>query len=165
MNIDSLNKLYVHELKDLYSAENQILKALPKMIDKCTDDDLRDALENHRKETETQVTRIQNIFKNMDFEPGGHKCKGIEGLITEGDELLGDVADESTVNAAIVSACQRIEHYEIAAYGVARAYAQKLGRQDDVKVLTQTLEEEGKADRSLTQLAETSINFLARAGA
>ncbi len=162
MKIDSLEKLYTHELKDLYSAENQILEVLPALIDAASDDRLRGALEAHREETQAHVKRIQNIFKNLDFEPGGHKCKGVEGLIVEAKGVLGEVTDPSVRNAAIIAGCQRIEHYEMAAYGVARAFASKLGRHDDVAVLTQTIEEEGAADRTLTRIAEHHINFTAR---
>ncbi|MFI4915267.1 MAG: ferritin-like domain-containing protein [Phycisphaerales bacterium JB060] len=162
MKIDSLEKLYVHELKDLHSAETQILDALPRMIKNATDDELKKALESHRKETEEHLSRIERLFVNLDFEPGGHKCKGIEGLIREGEDVLGETEDEDVRNAAIIASCQRVEHYEMAAYGVARAFAAKLGRHDDAEVLTTTLEEEGAADRTLTGLAEQRINFAAR---
>ncbi len=162
MKIDSLEKLYVHELKDLHSAESQILDALPKMIKAATDDELRKALESHRAETEEHLARIERLFENLDFEPGGHRCKGIEGLIKEGSDVLQETEDDDVRNAAIVAACQRVEHYEMAAYGVARAFASKLGRHDDAEVLTTTLEEEGHADRTLTQIAEQRLNFAAR---
>lgn len=162
MKIDSLEKLYVHELKDLHSAETQILDVLPKMIKEATDDELKKALESHRKETQEHLARIERLFQNLDFEPGGHKCKGIEGLLKEGSELLQETEDDDVRNAAIVAACQRVEHYEMAAYGVARAFASKLGRHDDAEVLTTTLEEEGHADRTLTQIAEQRLNFAAR---
>lgn len=162
MKIDSLEKLYVHELKDLHSAESQILDALPKMINAASDDELKKALESHRKETEEHLVRIERLFQNLDFEPGGHKCKGIEGLIKEGEDVLAETEDDAVRNAAIVASCQRVEHYEMAAYGVARAFASKLGRHDDAEVLTTTLEEEGHADRTLTQIAEHRLNFAAR---
>lgn len=163
MKIDSLEKLYVHELKDLYSAENQILEALPRLIEAAGDEALRDALASHLKETKQHVKRIQTLFDGLDFEPGGHKCKGMEGLLKEGKEGLEDVSGKSVTDAAIIASCQRVEHYEMAGYGVARAFAAKLGRHADVKVLTQTLEEEGAADRILTQVAERRINFEAMA--
>lgn len=162
MKIDSLEKLYVHELKDLHSAETQILEALPKMIENATDDELKKALESHRKETEAHLARVDRLFVNLDYEPGGHKCKGIEGLIKEGEDTLAETEDEDVRNAAIIASCQRVEHYEMAAYGVARAFASKLGRHDDAEVLTMTLEEEGAADRTLTNIAEQRINFAAR---
>ena len=162
MKIDSLEKLYVHELKDLYSAENQILDALPRMIENASDSELKKALEAHRRETEEHVARIVGLFEGLEFEPGGHKCKGIEGLLKEGSEVLDETEEDHVRDAAIISACQRVEHYEMAAYGVARAFASKLGRHDDAEVLTTTLEEEGNADRTLTRLAEQRINFAAR---
>ena len=161
MNIDSLEKLYVHELKDLYSAENQILQALSTMIDATSDSALRAALRDHHEQTEQHVQRIAGLFGDLEFEPGGHKCRGIEGLLSEASHLLEDVSGDSVKNAAIIASCQRIEHYEIAAYGVARAFASKLGRHEDVAVLTRTIEEEGAADRTLSRLAEHHINFTA----
>lgn len=162
MKIDSLEKLYVHELKDLHSAEAQILQALPTMIEKATDQDLRQALEDHLAQTRTHKERIEKLFETLDFQPGGHKCKGIEGLLKEGHDVLEEVEDQDVRNAAIIASCQRVEHYEMAAYGVARAFARKLGRHDDASVLTQTLEEEGAADRILTSIAEQRVNFTAR---
>jgi ferritin-like metal-binding protein YciE len=162
MKIDDFSKLYVHELKDLYSAESQILDALPKLIERATDSGLIEALTAHMKETRTHVSRIRTLFETLDFEPGGHKCKGMEGLLKEGSELLDEVTDDHVRDAAIIGSCQRVEHYEIAAYGVARAFARKLGRDDDVTALTKTIEEEGHADRKLTELAERHINFVAQ---
>lgn len=162
MNIDSLTKLYVHELKDVYSVESQILDAMPGVIDKVKDDELAKSLRDHLGETEKHRDRITTIFESLDFRPGGHRCKGIAGIIEEGLESIGEVDDEDVVDAAIIAACQRIEHYELAAYGVARAFAEKLGRQDDADLLTKSLDEEGAADRSLTRLAEQRINFIAR---
>lgn len=162
MNIDTLEKLYIHELKDLYSAENQILEALPKMSRKASDANLVAALNGHVEQTRAHRDRIVAIFGYLDFEPGGHKCKGIEGLLKEASELLQEVTDDHVRDAAIISACQRVEHYEIAGYGVARAFAKKLGRDDDVKALTKTIEDEGAADRKLTDLAEHHINFVAQ---
>ena len=161
MKLDSLMKLYVHELKDLHSAESQIIDELPKMIDKVNDDGLRDALTEHLDETRTHIQRIERIFEGLDFEPHGHKCKGVAGLIVEGREIISDVAEPDVMDAAIISACQRVEHYEMAAYGVARAFARKLGRSQDAEVLTTTIEEEGAADRRLSHLAEHHINFVA----
>ena len=161
MNIDTLTKLYIHELKDLYSAENQIIDALPDMIDAAHDEDLKTALRNHREETQNQVNRIERIFQSLDGKPTGHKCKGVAGLVAEGNEVLKDVDDEAILDAAIIGACQRIEHYEIAGYGVARAFARMLGREDDVELLTETIEEEGAADKLLTRIAEHHINLVA----
>ncbi|CAE7223654.1 yciF [Symbiodinium necroappetens] len=162
MNIDTLEKLYIHELKDLYSAENQILDALPKMVRAASDADLVAALNGHVEQTKAHRDRVTSLFETLDFEPGGHKCKGIEGLLKEASELLQEVTDDHVRDAAIISACQRVEHYEMAGYGVARALAKKLGRDTDVDTLTKTIEEEGAADRKLTELAEHHINFVAQ---
>ncbi len=163
MKIDTLEKLYVHELKDLHSAETQILDALPTMIDAARDDGLRAALASHRDETAEHAGRIEQIFERLDFEPGGHRCKGISGVLAEAKEILRDVDTDRLVDAAIIAGCQRVEHYEIAGYGVARALARQLGRDEDAELLTKTLEEEGAADRALTRLAEHHLNFAASA--
>jgi ferritin-like metal-binding protein YciE len=158
MNIDSLEKLFVHELKDLHSAENQILKALPKMAEKASNPDLRKAFELHQRQTEEQVKRLEQIFDTMDHKPGGHKCKGMEGLIAEGEDVMEDAEDDAVRDAGMIAAAQRVEHYEIAAYGTARTYAKMLGRDDAVQLLQQTLDEEGETDKKLTQLAESRVN-------
>jgi ferritin-like metal-binding protein YciE len=158
MNIDSLEKLFVHELKDLHSAENQILKALPKMAEKASNPDLRKAFELHQRQTEEQVKRLEQIFDTMDHKPGGHKCKGMEGLIEEGEDVMEDAEDDAVRDAGMIAAAQRVEHYEIAAYGTARTYAKMLGRDDAVQLLQQTLDEEGETDKKLTQLAESRVN-------
>jgi ferritin-like metal-binding protein YciE len=163
MKIDTLKKLYVHELKDLYSAENQILDALPKMIEAAADDDLRNAFETHRKETEDQVRRLEKIFRGLEFEPGGHKCSGMEGLLEEGDEVIKEIDVPEVRDAAMVGAAQRVEHYEMAGYGTARALAEQLGEHEAADLLAETLEEEGEADRILTRLAERSLNLQAMA--
>lgn len=164
MKIDTLQKLFVHELKDLWSAENQILDALPKMIKKADHPDLKKAFENHLEETEGQVGRLQTIFKGLDFEPGGHKCKGMEGLLKEGEDALA-IEDPNVRDAAMIAAAQRVEHYEIAGYGVASTYAEKLGHSAAADLLYKTLEEEGKADRLLSRMAERCINFQAMVAA
>lgn len=161
MKIDSMQKLYAHELKDLYSAENQILEALPKLIDTASDNELTNHLKTHFEETQSHVKRLEMIFKDMEFAPGGHRCRGMEGLVSEGRNLLDDVEDAKVIDAAIIAICQRMEHYEIAGYGVARAFADKLGRGTDVEALTETIEEEGACNRRLSQLAEHHINFVA----
>ncbi|MGI9012868.1 MAG: ferritin-like domain-containing protein [Phycisphaerales bacterium] len=161
MQLDSLHKLYVHELKDLYSAEHQILEALPKMIKAAADEDLAAALKAHKTQTETHVKRLNTLFKELDYKPGGHKCKGVEGLLKEADEVVADCSDDSVRNAAIVSMAQRVEHYEMAAYGSARAFAKQLGRHEDAELLTQTLDEEADSDRKLSRIAERRLNFTA----
>jgi ferritin-like metal-binding protein YciE len=161
MNLDSLEKLYVHELKDLYSAETQLLEALPKMAEAASHEDLKAGFKEHLKQTKEHVARLESIFKTLDFKPGGHKCNGMEGLIKEGEEILKEDMPAEVRDAALVAAAQRVEHYEIAGYGVAVAYAEKLGHKDHADLLTQTLEEEGATDRKLTRLASRSLNFFA----
>ncbi len=162
MKLDSLEKLYIHELKDLYSAEKQMLKAMPKLVDAITDDELKKAMSSHRKQTERQVTRLETILKGLDAKPGGHKCKGMEGLLEEAsDALSSDVTDKHVRDAAIVAATQRIEHYEIAGYGTARTYAEKLGHYDAADLLQETLDEEAHTDQHLSRLATRRLNFQA----
>jgi ferritin-like metal-binding protein YciE len=158
MEIDSLRKLYIEELKDLYSAEKQILQALPRMAKKVTNKQLRQAFEEHVEVTRNQVARLDQIFESLERSPRGKKCKGMEGLLEEGKEMMEEDMDPEVLDAALISATQRVEHYEIAGYGTVRAYAQLLGEQEHVRLLQQTLDEEGEADKKLTQLAETTIN-------
>jgi ferritin-like metal-binding protein YciE len=159
MTLDSLKKLYIHELKDLYSAENQILEALPTMIESASDSGLTAALEHHRQQTLTHVERLEKIFEGLEFEPGGHKCTGMEGLLGEGKSVLEDASDPSVRDAAIIAGAQRVEHYEIAGYGTARAYAEKLGDYQASDLLQKSLNEEAMSDQTLSRLAERKINF------
>lgn len=159
MKMDSLKKLWVHELKDLWSAENQILAALPRVVDAVQDEGLRKAYQDHSKKTEKHLERLRTIFDGLDFEPGGHKCRGMEGLLKEVDDVLQGDFDDGVIDAALVAATQRVEHYEIAGYGVARTFAEKLGEREAADLLQQTLDEEGLADRTLTRLAERRLNF------
>jgi len=161
MKLDSLHKLYIQELKDLYSAESQLLEALPKMESAATDASLKEAFQSHLKETHEHLNRLTAIFKALEFEPGGHKCVAMEGLIKEGEELIKSDSPPKVLDAALVGAAQRVEHYEMAGYGTARAYAEKLGEHKAADVLQQTLNEEGHANQALTRLAERSLNFLA----
>ncbi|HUF89641.1 MAG TPA: ferritin-like domain-containing protein [Gemmatimonadota bacterium] len=161
MNLDSLRKLYVHELKDLYSAEQQIVDALPKMIAGAGNKDLKKALKEHLEVTRKQAKRLEKVFEGMDFSPRGSKCEGMEGLLKEAAGLLKEKADPDVLDAAIIAAAQRVEHYEIAGYGVARTYAEKLGDYKAADLLQQSLEEEAQADRHLSRLAERTINFQA----
>ncbi|QDU93483.1 YciE/YciF ferroxidase family protein [Lignipirellula cremea] len=161
MNIESLRKLYIQELKDLYSAENQLLEALPKMAAAASDEELKQAFSDHLKETQSHVARLETIFSKLEFAPGGHKCKAMEGLVKEGEELLKSGMEDAVLDAALIAAAQRVEHYEMAGYGVVRAYAEKLGEQEAADMLDATLQEEGEADRHLSRLAERRINFLA----
>ena len=161
MKLDSLEKLFVHELKDLWSAENQLLDALPKMEKAATDQGLKKAFHDHREETEQHVSRLKTIFATLEFEPGGHRCQAMAGLVEEAEGLLKEDTTPRVLDAALVAAAQRVEHYEMAGYGTARAYADKLGKYDVADLLQETLVEEGRADIRLTRLAERSINFAA----
>lgn len=159
MKTDSLKKLLVHELKDLYSAETQLIEALPVLANKATDEGLKSAFRSHLDETKRQRSRIEKIFKKLDFSPRGHRCKGMEGLIKETNDVVQDVDDPDVLDAALIACAQRVEHYEMATYGSARAYAEKLGDYDTADLLQQSLDEEGAADRKLTTLAKRRINF------
>ncbi len=165
MEVDSLQKLYVEELKDLYSAEKQILQALPKMVKKATHPQLKAAFQEHLEVTQVQLERLDQIFEALGKSPRGKKCKGMEGLIEEGKEVMQEDMDDDVLDAALIAAAQRIEHYEMAGYGTVRTYAQLLGDKNASKLLQQTLDEEGEADKKLTQLAESTINVEAMAEA
>jgi ferritin-like metal-binding protein YciE len=159
MSMDSLKKLYVDELKDLYSAETQLVKALPKMAKKASAPELKQAFQDHLEETKGHVTRLEEIFGELEEKPTGKTCKGMKGLIEEGEEVIEEDGDEAVLDAALIGAAQRVEHYEIAGYGVARTFATHLGEEDAADLLQQTLDEEGEADKKLTQIAEEDINF------
>ena len=165
MKIDSLQKLFVHELKDLYSAEKQILEHMDKVIDKTSNKDLRKALAKHRDLTRTHVDRLETVFDQLDNEPGGHKCKGMEGLLKEAEDILTDATDEATRDAGIIAGAQRVEHYEMAGYGTARTYARQMGKDDLAEILQKTLDEEADADEKLTRIAEHIVNPEALASA
>jgi len=155
--MEALQMLLTNELADLYDAENQIIKALPKMIDECSSTELQEALQEHLTITQKQVTRLDQIFRDLGEKPS-KKCKGMAGIIAEGEELLKEDFEESTKDAGIIGAAQKVEHYEIASYGTARTLAEFLGHQRAAELLEQTLEEEKEADKLLTQIAESSIN-------
>jgi ferritin-like metal-binding protein YciE len=157
MKIETLQELFVDELKDLYSAENQIIKALPKMIKNATSDELRSAFEEHLEQTKVHVERLEQIFEELGETPRGKKCKGMEGLIEEGKEMMEEDIEDDVLDAALISAAQRVEHYEIAGYGTVRTYAELLGLDDAVKLLEETLEEEKETDKRLSGIAE-SVN-------
>ena len=153
----SFRKLYVDELKDLFSAEKQLTKALPKMAKASNSDDLKNGFEEHLEQTKVHVQRLEVIFAMLDEKAGGKKCAGMEGIIQEGAEVIdGDLADD-VKDAALISAAQRVEHYEIAAYGTVCAYADLLGESDHAALLRQTLEEEKETNEKLTELS-TQIN-------
>lgn len=164
MALESLQDLYLEQLRDLHSAERQIIQALPKMIEQTNHPELRQAFEKHLRQTEEQLRRLEQIGKRAAQDLGGHKCKGMEGLLEEGDELMEERADSDVLDAALISAAQRVEHYEMAGYGCARTYARLLGLEDDARILQQTLDEEGDTDHLLTELAERVINVEAMMG-
>jgi ferritin-like metal-binding protein YciE len=158
MPLESMEDLFLNELKDIYNAEKQILRALPRMAKAATTPELQQAFTKHLKETEGQVQRLERIFKSLGESPRGKKCKGMEGLIEEGKEILQEEGADEVIDAALIAAAQRVEHYEIAAYGCLRTYAQLLGYDDADRLLQQTLEEEEKTDKTLTALGEGGIN-------
>ena len=164
MELEHLMDLYVDELKDVYNAEKQILRALPKMAKKASHPELRRAFENHQSMTEEQVKRLETIFDDMKLPRRGKKCVGMEGLIEEGQEMMEEDADPDVLDAAMISAAQRVEHYEIAAYGTLRTYARQLGLQEHAKLLQKTLDEEGETDKLLTRIAESRVNRDAEVG-
>lgn len=150
----SLRELYIDELRDLYSAETQMVKTLPKMAKAASHAQLRQAFEEHLRQTSEQVSRLEEIFDMLNEKPSGKKCLGMEGLVKEGAETMREKYSESVMDAAIIGAAQRVEHYEIAAYGTVREFARLLGEEEHVSLLEQTLAEEKQADTKLTQLAE-----------
>ena len=152
-SVDSIEKLFVEELRDLYSAENQITKALPKMTNAATSKELKQAFENHLRETEGQIERLEQICRILGTSPKGKTCEGMKGVIDEGNSMLKDAEQGSVRDAALISAAQRVEHYEMAAYGTVRTYAQQLGQSQCAKLLEETLEEEKAADHKLTSIA------------
>ena len=165
MEVDSLSKLYTDELKDLHSAERQIIQALPKMIKKATHPQLKQAFEEHLEVSRGHLDRLDQIFEQMGKKGTGKKCKGMEGLLEEGKEMMEEDMDPEVMDAALISAAQRVEHYEIAGYGTVRTWANLLGERAAAKLLQQTLDEEGDADKTLTKLAESAINVEATVGA
>jgi ferritin-like metal-binding protein YciE len=163
MSLDSLDKLFLEELKDVYNAEKQILRALPKMAKTADSPELQQAFTKHLNETEGQVQRLEKIFQELGQAARGKKCKGMEGLLEEGKEVLEEEGEPAVIDAALIASAQRVEHYEIAAYGCLRTYAQLLGYSQAERLLQQTLEEEEAADKKLTELGESGINEAAAA--
>jgi len=162
MELETLKDLYIHELKDLYSAENQIIKALPKMAKAATNSKLVDGFNKHLAETKEHAVRLEKILKSHDETTRGPKCKGMEGVIKEGDEMIEEDAEDEVRDAGLISAAQRVEHYEMAGYGTARTYAELLGDPQGAKLLQRTLDEEAATDQKLTKLAKSSINAAAK---
>jgi ferritin-like metal-binding protein YciE len=158
LKLENLEKLYVDELKDAYDFEHQILDALPKMEESATHPELQAAFREHRRETENQVRRLEQVFNSLGRDAERKTCKGMKGLLDEGEEYIKARGDDATIDAALISGAQRVEHYEMAVYGTLRTYARALGHEDQATLLNQSLEEEGAADAKLTRLAESGIN-------
>ena len=156
---ESLEKLYVEQLRDLYSGETQILDALPKLQKATKHPELKRAFQQHYQQTEQHVERLERIFENMGIDRDGPVCKGMKGIIAEGDEVMDEFTDSDVLDAALISAAQRVEHYEMAGYGCARTYAHMLGLGEHAGLLQRTLDEEGETDHKLTELAESVINI------
>ena len=161
MKLTSLNDLLLHQLQDLYGAEQQLLKAMPKMISKAESPKLKAAIETHYSETQNQVNRLEEVFTALGEKAEAIKCKAMEGLLKEAEETMAEDADPEVMDAAIIASAQRVEHYEIAGYGTAATYARFLGHTQAAELLKQTLSEEKKTDELLTVLAESSINMKA----
>jgi ferritin-like metal-binding protein YciE len=158
MEMESLKELYVEELKDLWSAETQLTKALPKMMKAASNPKLKKAFNTHLKQTERHVKRLERIFKELDESPRGKKCVGMEGLIKEGQELIKEKPEADVLDAGLIAAAQHVEHYEIAGYGCVRTWARQMGEDRQAELLQETLDEEEQTDRLLTELAESEIN-------
>jgi ferritin-like metal-binding protein YciE len=165
MDLKSLQALYVDELRDLLSAEKQLVKALPKMAKAASNSQLQQAFQLHLEQTRGHVERLEQVFQTMNMTARAKKCKGMEGLITEAQELMEEEGDPAVLDAGLIAGAQKVEHYEIAGYGTVRTYARLLGYNDAVNLLQQTLDEEGETDKKLTQIAESSVNLEAAAPA
>lgn len=162
MKVSDLPNLYVHSLRDLYSAENQLIAALPSVADAVSDEELRTAIFDNIEETQVQVERLENIFRDLGEDPTGQECVAMKGLIQEANELIDDVTDPQVRDAALIGAAQKVEHYKIASYGTARTLARVLGKDDHADILNESLQEEGACDHRLTDIAEESINLIAK---
>ncbi len=162
MKLENLEQLFLQELRDLYDAEDQITEALPKMIEAAHYPQLKNALQDHLNVTGKQIERLDQIFDILGEDASGQTCKGMKGVIKEGDEIISQGGDNATVDAGIISAAQRVEHYEMAGYGTVRTYAELLGQQQIASLLQQTLDEEKEADETLTEIAR-SVNIEAKA--
>jgi ferritin-like metal-binding protein YciE len=158
MKLKSLDDLLLDQLQDLYGAEGQLIKALPKMAKAASAQPLQEAFREHLDETKRQRERLEQVFRSLDQKPKAKKCKGMQGLIEEGQELMEEDAEPAVLDAGLIAAAQRVEHYEMAAYGTVRTLAQTLGHQEAADLLQQTLDEEGETDHLLTDLAESQVN-------
>lgn len=162
--VTTMEELFIDEIRDLYDAEKQLVKALPKMAKAATSDELRSAIENHLEETQIHVTRLEQIFDSLGQKGTGKKCAAMTGLIKEGDEIVSSTDDTAVRDAGIIAAAQKVEHYEMSGYGSARTFAQMLGHDDAVSLLEATLKEEKAADRKLNDIAENQVNEEAAGG-
>lgn len=165
MKLQTLRDALIHELRDLHSAETQLVKALPKMAKAATHEELVEAFESHLEETKEHVERLDRIFEMLDVSSRGEKCKAMEGLIAEGEKTIKEDAEESVHDALLIAAAQRVEHYEIAGYGTARTFAAQVGEKKIADLLQQTLDEESEADEKLTEIAESVVNAEAESAA
>ena len=164
MEMQDLQDLFIDQLRDLYNAEKQLVKALPKMAKKASDEGLKQAFTMHLEETKGHVERLEQIFDQLGKRASGKTCKAMKGLVEEGQEAMEEDATPEVLDAALIAAAQRVEHYEIAGYGTVRSYAKLLGNSEAAKLLQQTLDEEGNTDKKLTKLAESTINVEAEQG-
>ena len=158
MKLETLKPLYIDELRDLYNAENQLVKALPKMAKAASSEELQDAFEKHLEQTKSHVDRLEEVFEEIGEKPKGKTCKAMKGLIDEGSEILKEDGEESVIDAGIIVAAQKVEHYEIASYGSVRTFAQLLGKDRSADLLQRTLDEESEANEVLNKLAEDIVN-------
>jgi ferritin-like metal-binding protein YciE len=158
MQMETLKELYVNELRDLYNAENQLIKALPKMAKAASSDELKEAFEKHLEQTKGHVERLEQVFQEINEKPKGKTCQAMKGLIEEGSEVLKADGEDSVIDAGIIVAAQKVEHYEIAGYGSVRTFAQLLGQDQSAELLQQTLDEESEANELLNKLAEDIVN-------
>jgi ferritin-like metal-binding protein YciE len=158
MKLDTLKTLYTNELRDLYNAENQLLKALPKMAKGASSEELKNAFQKHLEQTKSHVERLEEVFEEIGEKPKGKTCKAMKGLVEEGSEILHKEGEESVIDAGIIVAAQKVEHYEIAGYGSVRTFAQLLGKDRSVELLQTTLDEESETNETLNQLAEGIVN-------
>ena len=158
MSVKSLKDLFIDELEDMYNAENQLTKALPTMAEKSTSDQLKKAFKSHLEETKNQIKRLDQVFQDLEMQPKGKKCEAMEGLVKEAKTLMDEVSDKQVRDAALISAAQKVEHYEIGSYGTLRNFAVALGYDESVKLIQQNLEEESAADEKLSEIAESEVN-------
>jgi ferritin-like metal-binding protein YciE len=164
MKMETLQELYLEQLRDIYDAENQLVKALPKMAKAATNDELKAAFEQHLEQTQEQISRLDRIFEELGEKSKGHKCEAMKGLLEEGKQMMEEDADNDVMDAGLICAAQKVEHYEIATYGCLRTYAEMLGFDDQADLLQETLDEEKDTDDNLTELAVTCINLEAEDG-